>query len=623
MTVTYTARVANARFCGFSKLLLAWKGSIYKVLYKEFLAFFAMYTAISITYRFFLEDDQKRYFEKLSIYCNNYASLIPMSFVLGFYVTLIVNRWWNQYTSIPLPDRIMCPLSGGVQGGDEHGRLLRRTLMRYASLSALLILRSVSTAVFKRFPTMDHVVEAGFMTRGERKKFESLHSPYNKYWIPCVWFTNLAAVARCEGRIKDDNTYKLLLEELNDFRGKCSMLFHYDMISIPLVYTQVVTLAVYSFFLVCLIGRQFLDPGQGYPGHDLDLYVPIFTLLQFFFYAGWLKVAEQLINPFGEDDDDFETNWLIDRNFQVSMMAVDEMYGDLPVMERDRYWNDSNPRPPYTAATLFVLRKPSFQGSTFDMAIPKEDMHFQPLEEISENLEESVTRNQNLALFNRLLGSAPSPLRRTSAQLQRLTLSVSPDLSFSDSEDEEEKSVGRSTGTAGSTLDTTQSTICSCGGLISTCPPLSGVEFHTQGETDGRGEEKDEKLMEKESQVPKIPPPIARTSAGRTSPLALGRVESHFSTSNATNRSIPDFFSFQPISDPAKVMTPKPQPTNSKAETVSLLTVPSLEVSTFPQNSERKQMLADSQLLPSKGQTQCQCVGLGSEVTGSGSKVKQ
>ncbi len=49
-------------------------------------------------------------------------------------------------------------------------------------------------------------------------------------------------------------------------------------------------MAVYSFFLACLIGRQFLDPAQGYPGHDLDFYLPVFTLLQFFFYVGWLKV---------------------------------------------------------------------------------------------------------------------------------------------------------------------------------------------------------------------------------------------------------------------------------------------------------------------------------------------
>ncbi|XP_063305654.1 bestrophin-2 [Pelobates fuscus] len=390
MTVTYTARVAKARFGGFYKLLLLWRGSIYKLLYKEFLAFFFMYASLSITYRFFLSDEQKRCFEKVSIYCNNYANLIPVSFVLGFYVTLVVNRWWNQYLCMPFPDRVMCAISGTVHGTDERGRLYRRTLMRYCSLSGLLILRSVSTAAFKRFPTIDHVVEAGFMTRNERKKFENLRSSYNKYWVPCVWFCNLAAQARNEGRVHDDHAFNMLIEELNIFRGNCGMLFHYDWISVPLVYTQVVTIAVYSFFLTCLIGRQFLETKQGYAGHDLDLYVPVFTLLQFFFYAGWLKVAEQLINPFGEDDDDFETNLLIDRNFQVSMMAVDEMYSDLPLLEKDRYWNDTNPRPPYTAATLFQKHLPSFQGSTFDMALVKEDMQFQPLTDIEEMNEDTL-----------------------------------------------------------------------------------------------------------------------------------------------------------------------------------------------------------------------------------------
>ncbi|KFW94061.1 Bestrophin-3, partial [Phalacrocorax carbo] len=394
MTVTYSSKVANATFFGFHRLLLKWKGSIYKLLYREFIVFATLYTAISVLYRFFLTGSQKRFFEKLSIYCDKYAEQIPVTFVLGFYVTLVVNRWWNQFVNLPWPDRLMFLISSCVQGRDEYGRLLRRTLMRYVNLTSLLIFRSVSTAVYKRFPTMDHVVGAGFMTRYERKVFDDLKSPHLKYWVPFVWFGNLASKARKEGRIRDSVDLQTLMNEMNKYRSWCSLLFGYDWVGIPLVYTQVVTLAVYTFFFACLIGRQFLDTDQGYQGHDLDLYIPIFTLLQFFFYAGWLKVAEQLINPFGEDDDDFETNWCIDRNLQVSLLAVDEMHMNLPRMEKDIYWNDSSARPPYTkAAADYCI--PSFLGSTIEMGLADTEFLYGeewPWEEEKHRRQHSVLR---------------------------------------------------------------------------------------------------------------------------------------------------------------------------------------------------------------------------------------
>ncbi|XP_008847070.1 bestrophin-4 [Nannospalax galili] len=422
MTVSYTLKVAEARFGAFSGLLLRWRGSIYKLLYKEFLLFIALYAVLSITYRLLLTQEQKHVYAQVARYCNRSADLIPLSFVLGFYVSLVVNRWWSQYTSIPLPDQLMCVISASVHGVDQRGRLLRRTLIRYANLASVLVLRSVSTRVLKRFPTMEHIVDAGFMSQEERKKFESLKSDFNKYWVPCVWFTNLAAQARREGRIRDDITLCLLLEELNKYRAKCSMLFHYDWISIPLVYTQVVTIAVYSFFTLSLVGRQFvepepgatkpqgpLDPDKASPAlGDLDMYVPLTTLLQFFFYAGWLKVAEQLINPFGEDDDDFETNQLIDRNLQVSLLSVDDMYQNLPPAEKDQYWDEDQPQPPYTVATAAESLRPSFLGSTFNLRMsddPEQSMQV----EMSPRLAQPLPAAQT-PLLGRLLGTgAPSP----------------------------------------------------------------------------------------------------------------------------------------------------------------------------------------------------------------------
>lgn len=103
-------------------------------------------------------------------------------------------------------------------------------------------------------------------------------------------------------------------KELKIAKGAASTIIGYDWVNIPLAYTQVVTIAVYTFFGFTLLGRQYLDPTKDIPGRvsTADYIVPIFTILQFLFYMGWLKVAEALLNPYGEDDDDFDMNYLGD-----------------------------------------------------------------------------------------------------------------------------------------------------------------------------------------------------------------------------------------------------------------------------------------------------------------------
>uniref|UniRef100_A0A671DZQ2 Bestrophin n=1 Tax=Rhinolophus ferrumequinum TaxID=59479 RepID=A0A671DZQ2_RHIFE len=192
------------------------------------------------------------------------------------------------------------------------------------------------------------------MTADERKLFDHLKSPHLKYWVPFIWFGNLAAKARKEGRIRDSVDLQSLMTEMNRYRSWCSLLFGYDWVGIPLVYTQ---------------------------------------------------VAEQLINPFGEDDDDFETNWCIDRNLQVSLLAVDEMHMSLPKMKKDIYWDDSAARPPYTlAAADYCI--PSFLGSTVQMGLAGSDL---PGEEWLLDFEKHGYRHSMIRRVKRFLSAHEHP----------------------------------------------------------------------------------------------------------------------------------------------------------------------------------------------------------------------
>ncbi|ETN73309.1 Bestrophin [Necator americanus] len=173
--------------------------------------------------------------------------------------------------------------------------------------------------VRRRFPTLDTIVAAGFMMSHEKENFESYSDKSNtpKYWIPANWALAMTQQAWKHGNIESPYYKVVLQEEIKKWRTSMEWVFNYDWVPLPLMYPQVICLAVHLHFLVCLLSRQTIV-SQHELKDEIDTYFPVMTSLQFVFYMGWMKVIEAVLNPFGEDDDDFETNALIDRNITVT-----------------------------------------------------------------------------------------------------------------------------------------------------------------------------------------------------------------------------------------------------------------------------------------------------------------
>ena len=77
--------------------------------------------------------------------------------------------------------------------------------------------------------------------------------------------------------------------------------------------SQVVKSAIYLYFALTLIGAQTI----GQPGEMYDMYFPLFTLFKLVLFIGWLKVAQSIEKPFGEDDADFQMSSLLTRHIRV------------------------------------------------------------------------------------------------------------------------------------------------------------------------------------------------------------------------------------------------------------------------------------------------------------------
>ena len=316
MTVTYAQKVACvSRVGSFRRVITIYRGSVYKLTRFDLLIYLILYALIAIVYRFILPENGKSYFESFVMYCNINYGHIPLTFVLGFYMNNVIQRWWETWKSIPWPDSLALKLNilfPNYPGREDECMRIKRNIMRYVNLSITETFRMISSPVKKRFPTYQHLIDAGLMTNTEMDAIEIAQDQSEFmntfYWLPLNWAGNLLMKVEQEGIICRRYVTELL-SEINSIRGRNGDLLSYDWINVPIIYTQLVTIAVYSYFATALFGRQTLDisGGKAILGYEniggIFNIIPLYLMLEFLFYVGWLKVAEVLINPYGESDD--------------------------------------------------------------------------------------------------------------------------------------------------------------------------------------------------------------------------------------------------------------------------------------------------------------------------------
>ena len=108
----------NRRWTGIVSLLCRWKQSVYSLIWNDVIIFLTAYFFLSIIYRFVLwhYPSHKQTFEILCIYADSFTQSMPITFLIGFYVSQVVSRWWDQFMTLPYPDLLALKLVAFIPG---------------------------------------------------------------------------------------------------------------------------------------------------------------------------------------------------------------------------------------------------------------------------------------------------------------------------------------------------------------------------------------------------------------------------------------------------------------------------------------------------------------------------
>ena len=337
MTVPYAADVPPkfSSLGWFKVVVLRWRGGIYKLIIPELMIFTVLYY---FTWGFMSNWEFKYNYANGTVQAyRTYQTTIRvmLGFMLVYYYQEIYSRARRIFFAIPFPDSVFIAVNSCVGDSSDlskHGLLLKKTIFRYILACTFQSYHASSKLFQQKYPKpWLSMIQLGILTKTEvkqiRDRIDEYPYPGEVSFVPMAWACLTLRKAFEEGHIQpnhqgsnnrghiNSNVYptvvNVALKALHDYRLNYGSMLFEVYFPFPLYLSQLVTIVVYSYFLIALIAQQNLNS-------ETIFIFPVFTCMEFIVYVGALRVGQTFTNPLGGDENAFEMVAFFNRNLRLA-----------------------------------------------------------------------------------------------------------------------------------------------------------------------------------------------------------------------------------------------------------------------------------------------------------------
>jgi hypothetical protein len=253
---------------------------------------------------------------------------ILVSFFLGFYVTFLLARWWQQVSTIPKLDKLLSIMHANIafsrsdKKDDEtpkQEKEIKCRITRYCLLGITLRLSALSDQVRCQFSNMDDYVEKGLITYDELREAVSdtkmsIDGLASRWFVPLNWAAMLARDVGMSTNKKLLAEHKGIVKEIAGIQKSLIKITHFLQYRMSPTMHETILLAVIVYFGCGLLASQGTNScedilkNSGNSGsiagaifQALIMNFPFFQVIKYILVLTWFHVAKHVARPFGHD----------------------------------------------------------------------------------------------------------------------------------------------------------------------------------------------------------------------------------------------------------------------------------------------------------------------------------